>query len=117
METLQTQFDKSRKLRQAVMRRVWYVFVLSIVLRPALIFGFVFGASAIAFWRLASITSIIQNLLTVEVGDLPWYAADAFMQADTWSLLAFVGLMIAGSVMVIQMSRGLLAADSWRIAQ
>lgn len=99
------------------MRRVWYVFALSIILRPALVFGFVFGASAIAFWRLASITSIIENLLRVEVGELPLYTVTAFVQADLWSLLAFVGLVLAGSVVVVRMGRGLLATHTWRIAQ
>jgi hypothetical protein len=117
METLQLQLQKSRRLRQAVMRRVWYAFALSIVLRPAIIFGFLFGASAVAFWRLASIMSIIENLLRVQVGELPWYAVEAMSQADTWSLLAFLGLLVAGSIVFGRMVAGLLATNPWRLAR
>ncbi len=117
METLQSQLQKSRRLRQRVMRRVWYVFALSIVLRPAIIFGFVFGASAVAFWRLASITSIINNLLRIEVGEVPSYAVEAMTQADTYSLLAFLGLLVAGSIVCTRMVAGLLATNPWRLAR
>ena len=117
METLQSQLDKSRRLRQVVMRRVWYVFALSIILRPAIVFGFVFGASAIAFWRLASVSSIIENLLRVEVGELPLYTVEAFVQADVWSVFAFLGLLVAGSMILVKMVSGLLAAHSWRTVQ
>ncbi|MCU0678804.1 MAG: hypothetical protein MUF19_04500 [Candidatus Pacebacteria bacterium] len=117
METLQTQLQKSRRLRQVVMRRVWYAFALSIVLRPAIVFGFLFGASAVAFWRLASITSIIENLLRVQLGELPRYTATALTQADTWSLVAFLGLMVAGTIVLTRMVVGLLATNPWRLAR
>ncbi len=103
METLQTEFAKSRRLRRAVMRRVWYVFALSIVLRPALLLGAIFGASAIAFWKLVSITSIVENFLQVEVGHLPTYVSAALLQADTAALLAFLGLTIVALIVVGQM--------------
>ena len=99
------------------MRRVWYVFALSIVLRPAIVFGFLFGASAVAFWRLASIMSIIENLLRVQVGELPWYAVEAMTKADTWSLIAFLGLMVAGTIILSRMVAGLLATNPWRLAR
>ncbi|MFN3693347.1 MAG: hypothetical protein ACK4SL_04650 [Candidatus Paceibacteria bacterium] len=103
METLQTEFAKSRRLRRAVMRRVWYVFALSIVLRPAMLLGAIFGASAIAFWKLVSITSIVENFLQVEVGRLPTYVSAALLQADTAALLAFLGLTIVALIVVGQM--------------
>ena len=110
METLQTQFAKNRRLRRAVMRRVWYVFALSIVLRPALLLGAVFGASAIAFWKLVSITSIVENFLQVEVGHLPTYVSEAMLQADTAALLAFLGLTVVALIVVGQMAARLLVS-------
>ncbi|MFM2339592.1 MAG: hypothetical protein RLZZ360_228 [Candidatus Parcubacteria bacterium] len=112
METLQSQFAKSRSLRRAVMRRVWYVFMVSLILRPALVLGFVFGASAIAFWRLVSITSIVENFLQVQVGHLPTYVGTALMQADTTALLAFIGLCIVAMIVCGQMLAILVA--TWR---
>jgi hypothetical protein len=102
METLENQFKRSLALRRVVMRRVWYVYALSIMLRPAVVLGFVFGASAIAFWRLVSITSIVENLLRVEIGQLPWYTTHAFLQADTAALLAFLGLAGVSFVVIFR---------------
>ncbi len=112
METLQHQFTKTRHLRQAVMRRVWYVFVLSIVVRPAIVLGFVFGASAIAFWRLVSITSIVENFLKVEVGALPSYVGTALWQADMAALCAFLGLLVVSGVVVTRMLLTLVSKSS-----
>ncbi len=100
METLHMQFKKSRHLRRRIMRRVWYAYMLSTLLRPALVMGFVFGVSIIAFWRLVSITSIAENLLNVQLGALPRYIAGALAQADTLALLAFIGLT-AGLLSII----------------
>ena len=84
------------------MRRVWYVFFLSLMLRPALAMGMVFGASAIAFWQLVSIASIIENILNVQVGQLPTYTADALIQADLAALLAFSGLLFVTLFVVVR---------------
>ena len=108
METLQNQFAKSRRLRRAVMRRVWYVFALSIVLRPAIVLGAIFGASAIAFWKLVSITSIVENFLQVEVGHLPTYVSEALIKADATALFAFLGLTIVAMIVVGQMAAALM---------
>lgn len=114
METLQTEFAKSRRLRRAVMRRVWYVFALSIVLRPAIVLGAIFGASAIAFWKLVSITSIARNFLQVEVGHLPTYVSEALIKADATALLAFLGLTIVAMIVVGQMAARLLVSYRMR---
>ncbi len=91
------------------MRRVWYAYTLSIVLQPALLLGFVFGASAIAFWRLVSISSIIENILRVQVGQLPAYTANALTQADIAALIAFCGLAVVAGTVTVRMVIGLLA--------
>lgn len=71
------------------MRRVWYAYSLSIVLSRAAVQGFLFGASAIAFWKLVSISSIVHNLLQVRLGDLPSYVIEALGQAHVVALIAF----------------------------
>jgi hypothetical protein len=103
METLHMQFKKSRHLRRRIMRRVWYAYMLSTLLRPALVMGFVFGVSIIAFWRLVSITSIVTNLLNVKLGALPTYVFGALIQADTLALIAFIGLTVGALFMVVKL--------------
>ena len=81
------------KLRRAIMRRVWYAYGLSIMLRPAAIQGFLFGASMIGFWKLVSVMSIINNFLSIQVGELPRYILQALVQAHVLALIAF-GVMV-----------------------
>ena len=76
-------------LRRAIMRRVWYTYMVSLTLRQSTLWGLAFGASVIGFWKLVSITSIIKNFLNVPVGHVPQYALQSLMQAETVALLAF----------------------------
>lgn len=71
------------------MRRVWYTYALSITLRQSTIWGLAFGASLIGFWKLVSITSIIQNFLNIPIGHTPQYIFQALLQAETLAVLAF----------------------------
>ena len=85
--------NQAKKLRRAIMRRVWYAYGLSTVLRPAAVQGFLFGASVIGFWKLVSVTSIIHNVLQVKLGELPLYVLQALLQAHVLALFAF-GIMV-----------------------
>lgn len=76
-------------LRRAIMRRVWYTYALSLILRQSTVWGLAFGASVIGFWKLVSITSIVQNFLTVPVGQVPMYILNSLMHAETIALIAF----------------------------
>ena len=80
---------KSQKLHAAIMRRVWYTYALSLTLRQSTVWGLAFGASVIGFWKLVSITSIIQNFLNVPVGKAPAYILQSMMQAEFLALVAF----------------------------
>ncbi len=76
-------------MRNAIMRRVWYTYMLSLTLRSSTVWGVAFGASVIGFWKLVSITSIVQNFLNVPVGQAPSYVLQSMMQAEFLALLAF----------------------------
>ena len=76
-------------LRRAIMRRVWYTYVFSLIIRQSTVWGVAFGASLIGFWKLVSITSIIQNFLTVPVGQVPMHILNSLMHAETIALIAF----------------------------
>jgi hypothetical protein len=79
----------AQKLRNAIMRRVWYTYMLSVALSRSTVWGIAFGASVIGFWKLVSITSIIQNFLNIPVGQAPTYVLEAVMQAEFLALIAF----------------------------
>jgi hypothetical protein len=112
METLHLQFSRNRHLRRSIMRRVWYIYGVSVVARPAFGLGFLFGASVIAFWRLVSVTSIILNLLNVRLGDVPQYTFISFEQADTFALMSFIFAFCIGIVVFFRMVRGLARGTS-----
>jgi hypothetical protein len=80
---------KQTQLTKAIMRRIWYVYTISIVLSRNTAWGFLFGASMIGFWKLVSVTSIINNFLSIRVGDVPAYSYHAIVQAHFLALLAF----------------------------
>lgn len=98
------------------MRRVYYAYGLSIVFRPALVLGVAFGASAIAFWRLVSISSIFENLMNVRLGEMPWYVSGALKQADVMALLAFLVLCGIGTVIMLRLLATLFSRDTTRLA-
>lgn len=79
----------TKKLQKAIMRRIWYTYALSLVLRQSAVWGLAFGASVIGFWKLVSITSIVQNFLNVPVGQAPTYVLQSVMQAEFFALIAF----------------------------
>ena len=85
--------NQALQLRRAIMRRVWYAYGISVVLSPTALHGFLFGASMIGFWKLVSVTSIINNVLSVRVGELPNYIVQALLQAHVLALIAF-GIMV-----------------------
>lgn len=60
-------------LRRRIMRRVWYRYVLSLVLSRAALTGIFFGFSTTLFFKLVSVPNIIMNLLNVQLGALPQY--------------------------------------------
>jgi hypothetical protein len=117
METLQTQLAYAKTRRRGLMRRVWYIFFMSFVTRQSFVVGVIFGAALIAFWRLVSITSIINNILATEVGQLPYYVYTSLVGADTSALIIFMVLLALGVRVVsslIAVSLSLLGDRTWR---
>ncbi len=93
------------QLARAIMRRVYYAYSLSIVLTPVALWGFVFGASVIGFWKLVSVMSIINNLLNVRVGDVPNHALASFANTETITQMAFAIIVFTILSIGIRISR------------
>ena len=89
------------KLRRAIMWRVWYSYLVSLVASPIAAQGLVLGASAVALWQLTSLTSIARNFLQVPVGGVPKYVQNTVLNAlesgEFLTLLA-AGLFLGVSV-------------------
>ena len=78
-----------KNLNKVIMRRVWYSYLVSVFLRLSTLSGFAFGCSVIGFWKLVSVTSIINNILAVQVGRVPQYILQSLLQAEALALLSF----------------------------
>jgi uncharacterized membrane protein YecN with MAPEG domain len=96
-------------LRRRIMRRVWYAYGMSIVMSKAFVQGFLFGASAIAFWKLVSIMSIIRNFMSVPMGSIPGHILNSFMQAEIVVIFCFGILLFTGLSFGLKLPRIVLA--------
>ena len=90
-------FTKNLTLQQKIMRRVWYSYFLSIVISRETLRGFLVGGSGMVLIGLVSVHSIVQNLLAVQLGDVPVYIwqvfAHAFSEGEFLTLLT-VGILV-----------------------
>ncbi len=66
---------------RAIMRRVYYSYILSILVSVSTGQGLLLGVSAVLFVQLVSVENIIRNLLAVELGLVPQYIWQAIWQA------------------------------------
>ncbi|MCB9810592.1 hypothetical protein H6777_00425 [Candidatus Nomurabacteria bacterium] len=63
------------------MKRVWYSYLVSISTNFYTSLGFIFGVSSALFVSLVSLPDIWTNLLSVQLGLLPAYIWQTFIQA------------------------------------
>ncbi len=97
-------FSKKMTLQQKIMRRVWYSYLLTMVISRETLRGFVIGASAMSLVELVSVTSILHNLLAVRLGDVPVYIWQVFAQA--FSQGEFLTLTVVGILFFSLLSFG-----------
>jgi hypothetical protein len=87
-----TNFNQA-KINRVIMRRVWYSYFLSLLSNTTAFYGFLFGASLVGFWQVASVPNIIQNLLDVKLGAVPQYIIQSLLHGQTVALIA-LGVMV-----------------------
>lgn len=86
-------------IQRAVMRRVYYSYGLSIVSHPMFWRGFFLGAAALLLARWLHVASIVNNFLSVPVGNVPQYVLGSVWGALTsGELLTVVTLVLAAGV-------------------
>ena len=93
-QRMETHTSTPSRLRRAIMRRVWYSYVLSVLIHPLTLHGFVLGASAVALKELVYVRSVIHNFMQIPVGKVPTYVQnvlfDLLQNGEFLTLLAFL---------------------------
>ncbi len=80
------------QLQRRIMRRVYYAFGIRLATSPVVVHGVLLFAALYALKVLVSITSIINNLRQIQLGNLDNYIFHAFMHAQFWTLVV-IGIM------------------------
>lgn len=80
-------------LKTKIMLRVWYSYGLRVLCTKNTLKGAALGASTVLFVSLVSVPHVIKNFMTVQVGEIPTYTANVFLQAlDTGEIAQLVAL-------------------------
>lgn len=69
------------KIKAVIMRRVWYSYIVSRLSNYATLYGFLFGVGIVMLVNLTSVSAILSNLLSVQLGSLPQYVGHTFIGA------------------------------------
>lgn len=80
-------------LQRKIMRRIYYVYALRTLMRPALIQGFFMLALLIVLTYFVSIGNVIHNMLTIPESDLSTFLYNAIVNTEAWTLL-ILGVLI-----------------------
>jgi hypothetical protein len=80
------------QLQKKIMRRVYYAFALRMSTQPVVLYAALLIASLYGLSKLIHVASIINNMRTVQVGNLDNYIFNTLMHAEFWTL-ALIGLI------------------------
>ncbi len=95
-------------IEKAVMRRVWRIYVTSLIVNKAAFAGFLAVVSGALFGRFVFVEAVIDNMLATELGQIPAFIYTAMTTADTPSLLAFAVLCVSVFMFAKILKRSLL---------
>ena len=85
-------------IQKQIMRRVYYSYVISVVVHPMMWRGVFLSAAALLLAEWLHVASIINNLLSVQVGAAPKYMYGSVVSAATsGELMTVLTLLLAGS--------------------
>jgi hypothetical protein len=94
----------SPKIHRQLWRRILYSFLLSLLVRPALLYGVVFGASVQFLRELVFVKMVVTNFLAVEVGQVPAYIYNIFLTTDMLKV-ALIITMISSLLLLVRALR------------
>ena len=81
------------KIQRNIMRRVYYAYALRIGTHPATISAGLFAVGVYGLSVVVHVASVIENILSVQVGKLPYFIMDAVLNTDVFTLM-FLGVII-----------------------
>jgi hypothetical protein len=100
-------------LRRKIMRRVWYSFAIRRVFSLTTLKGFALAVSAGIFVQIVSVTSLVNNLLSVQVKAVPEYVWSTLVASATSG--EFLKLITLGVIVFTLLSfRPRISAPAWR---
>ena len=86
------------QLQKNIMRRVYYAYALSIAGHSMLWRGVFLGAAAVLLAQWLHVASIYNNFLSVPVGSVPQYIANAMLNAATQGEVLMLLTLTAASL-------------------
>lgn len=92
---------KSRNIKMAIMRRVYYSYMLSIVANAMFWQGMFLGVATLLLGKWLHVASIIHNILAVPVGRLPQYVYDSVLGAVSHGEVLMVLTFVAAGMVTI----------------
>lgn len=75
------------------MRRVYYAFAIRLATHPLLVHGVLLALGVYGLSVMVHVASIMNNIRTIELGNLDNYILNAFMHAEFLTLV-FVGVVV-----------------------
>ncbi len=98
-----------KAIRRRIMLRVWYSYIISLVVSPVTAAGVIFGASFSLSLKLFSVSSIIHNLMEVRLGSVPdylWQTLVSIVTRGEFLKLVSLILIVASLVYLRRLLRG-----------
>lgn len=83
----------AKKLRRAIMRRVYKAYALSLLTNAGFVHGMALGVSVGLFLQLVSLQNILRNLLQTELGSVPQFVFNAFLRGELLTI-AVLGAIV-----------------------
>ena len=80
-------------LHTSIMRRVYFAFAKRIIMHPIVVQSALFVLALMVFARLVHVHSVIENFLSISVGQVPKFILSALMQGEALTLIA-IGVMV-----------------------
>ena len=84
------------KLRRQIMRRIYYAYAIGVVASPVTIHGMAFAVALAIFAQQVHFASIIHNMMSTQLGQLPSFAFNAIARGEVVTLFALGVLIFIG---------------------
>lgn len=95
-----------KTLKQKIMRRVYYTFVLRFILHPIFFHALLLGLSIFALSRVVSIPNVLLNLMDVKVGEIAQFFIGALLNTQAATILWLIVITLTSLSLLWRLTRG-----------